>query len=217
MFVSPADRGGRLRVPRGFQPALGPTPYVPPVLESFAWVNQGGATALRTSNKGIQIRAPANTGDNMRILIQPCPAVPYVVTAFFQIDLPNINARIGGMCWRESGSGKLACGPSVVRSNVFTDSKFESSNFNSPSSFNTATALVFHYAASGSAVVGMRAQDDGTNRIASFSVNGSQWETLLSEGRTSFITADQIGWFANCTSNSWYSAITCLSWDRKPL
>ena len=39
-----------------------------------------------------------------------------------------------------------------------------------------------------------RIRDDNTNRYYETSLNGLDWATLSSEARTTFLTADQIGW-----------------------
>lgn len=42
-----------------------------------------------------------------------------------------------------------------------------------------------------------RLEDDGTNRKYHFSGDGKNFVQVYSEGRTTFMTADEIGWCAN--------------------
>jgi hypothetical protein len=60
----------------------------------------------------------------------------------------------------------------------------------------------------------IRIADNGTNRLCSYSVDGQNWFQFHSVGRTDFLTATEVGFFANDASNTYECGITLLSWKE---
>ncbi len=185
--------------------------FTAPVDGDFAWINQGSATVTVNGNGGIRLRAPANATTSMRVRKKAAPSTPYTITACFLIDLPHFAFLKAGLCFRQSSDGKLLT-MCVLRSNVITDSKFESEDMTSATVSSAANANITN--AAGVGPFWLQITDNGTNRILAYSVDGYNFETLLTEGRTTFLTADEVGFFANSISASSYAACTLLSWAQ---
>lgn len=183
--------------------------FTTPVDGDFAWINQGSATVTVNGNGGIRLRAPANATTSMRVRKKAAPSTPYTITACFLIDLPHFAFLKAGLCFRQSSDGKLLT-MCVLRSNVITDSKFESEDMTSATVSSAANANITN--AAGVGPFWLQITDNGTNRILAYSIDGYNFETLLTEGRTTFLTADEVGFFSNSISASSYAACTLLSW-----
>jgi hypothetical protein len=110
-----------------------------------------------------------------------------------------------GLAFRESSSGKLAIFP-------YSQQRFTGFyNYTSPTVFSAApigniTPLVLPSAFC------FRIADNGTNRIASISYDGITFQTIYSVSRTTFITADQVGFYVNSVNGTGAVTITLLSW-----
>lgn len=184
-------------------------PLTAPVSPDFSWINQGPAS-IDTTNGGIYLLAPAGAGDNMRIRKKTAPSTPYTITAAFlhmvtAIDAPNI-----GMVFRQSSDGKLAtCGFGGNATDVKTS--LGALKFTNPTAFSASYASVAFYPSN---VLWLRIADDGANRICSWSADGQHWFVLHTIGRTDFLTADEVGFYANSNNATWPVALTLLSWKE---
>jgi beta-xylosidase len=170
-------------------------------LSDWTWVNQGVATVANEAG-GPEITAPALAGDNNRILVKAAPSTPYTVTANCVLTIVNANYCAAGLCFRQSSNGRLA----TIQ---WQTASFYAQKINNPTSYNssyavTATALTSN--------VWLRIADNGSNRIVSYSSNGVTWTQLYSVGNTDFLTADQVGFFANSNNASNAVKIMLLSW-----
>ena len=182
-------------------------PCTPPVDGDFSWVNQGGAS-VDTTYGGIYLLAPANSGESLRIRIKTAPATPYTVTAAFLPQLVNINYQRAGLCWRQSSDGKVVM---AYLLNAATATTYQVDKFNTATSPNSVYAT---WATNQTGLTFIRITDDGTDRVVSYSTDGQHWVQLHTIGRTDFMTADQVGFFAADDSNSLPAAMTLLSWKE---
>jgi hypothetical protein len=182
-------------------------PLADPTLQTFAWINQGGAS-VSTTNGGIYLSAPANSGDSWRVRKKSAPSTPYTVTVGL---LPLVRSGSVGFCWRQSSDGKLV-------GVGFTQTQFLSYKMNSPTSYAGATyfALNMYEVSScwGGGVQWLQLGDDGANRTVSVSVDGVHFLQLHSVGRTDFLTADEIGFYGNNYGNDYAASMTLLSWKE---
>ncbi len=80
---------------------------VTPPAATGTWVNQNSAT-VSAVNGGIYIADPAATPDaeNYKAYVYPAPGATFTLTAILHPNLINANFANGGICLRESGSGK---------------------------------------------------------------------------------------------------------------
>jgi hypothetical protein len=182
-------------------------PFTPPVDGDFSWVNQGSAT-VSTTNGGIYLYDPtADASANLRCRVKSAPSTPYTVTAAILMDPIVVANHNGGLLFRESGTGELVLFGMLQA----TGSLLQVDNWNSASAFN---ANVVNVSTRSSALVWLRIADNGTNRICSVSSDGQNWITVSTVARTTFLTADQIGFFVAARNATYPMGMTLLSWKE---
>lgn len=193
--------------------AWGPVfPLTKPVSGDFAWVNQGSAS-VTTTQGGVHLSAPTNGGaHNYRIRKKAAPATPYTITAcFLPLVAVNATASYGmmGPCFRQSSDGKLAVFEFMWTSD--TNAELHVRNMTDASNLSTNPLSVKHMGNS-PVPLWMRIADDGTDRKCSLSPDGRNWLEVHSVGRTSFLTADEVGFCVNPYSLP--TSMTLLSWKE---
>jgi hypothetical protein len=179
-------------------------PFTAPVDGDFAWVNQGTAT-VTTTNGGIALYAPASTGFELRCRVKTPPATPYTITAYIRPTIyPSANC-LAGLVFRQSSDGKLATFSVGAHAGGI---RFQSGKWTNATTFSAA------YSEIAPTIVPnwMRIADDGSNRIVSFSDDGQNFIPFHTVGRTDFITADQVGFFAQANTRDVY--LTLLHWKE---
>lgn len=180
---------------------------IKPTLSSFTWVNQETATATENGD-GIWLLAPALLGDKLRILKKSAPSAPYKITAMFLPFLHSQNYNNVGLCWRQSSNGKLVTFD-VVHVN---GPKIEASKCNSPTAI---VAAYFQFTFPIYSPFWLQLEDDGINRKSKWSIDGYNFIQIHSIGRTDFITADEVGFYASSVNNAYPAAIKLLSWKEE--
>lgn len=184
----------------------------PPIDSDFTWVNQGGASVVADSQK-IFLRAPLGVSTNLRIRIKSAPATPYTITAAFLDANLGKNYASCGLIFRESGSGKLNTMAHTVF-NAGDSAALEIVKFTNPTLYSSphyVTALPLTPVG----LVWYRIADNGTNRIFSVSPDGVNWIQVFSVTRTDFLTADQVGFYAETTNNLYDMGMTLVSWKQE--
>lgn len=181
-------------------------PFTAPVNGDFSWVNQGSA-AVDTTQGGIILTDPAEASTNLRGRVKTAPATPYVITTAFLPTLFNVGGV--GLWWRDSGSGKITIfqidrGTSGVRAALY--------DFNSATSFSGTVVAAFDYPSMG--LCWLRIADNGTNKIASISVDGYTWIPFSTRTRTTFMTPNQVGFYVNNADNNWTIGMALLHWKE---
>ena len=166
-------------------PPLFITPFVPPVLTEFSWVNQGTSTAEQTT-RGIYI-APQIANNQQRIL-KKSKTGDYTVTMRFIDNSVTDSLGWTGFVWRESLSGKIVVfgfDPSTAQ--VFVG-KFDSAE--------DGTSTDYYPRKSCNSMQGIRSlrvQVIGGARKCFISIDDEHWQELHSVSATDFITADELG------------------------
>lgn len=178
----------------------------PPAVSTWTWVNQGTATADETHG-GICIETPADAALSLRTLVRSVTA-PYTVTAALLINGASTNTLYGGLVFRQSSDGKLVTFDLAGNAGRITVSNWTNETTWLSHSVNSAqTSFADHER------LWWRIQDDNTNRVCSFSRDGRHWYEYYSTGRTTFLTADQVGVFASGNGSA-AAQITLLSWEQ---
>jgi hypothetical protein len=189
--------------------------FTPPVSTDYTWVNQGSSTVADT--KGIMVLRPVDvaSGDNLRVLVKAAPTPPYEFTVAMLAQNPLYHGayQIGqfGICWRESGSGKLLTFGWGTSNYPLSFSYAQWTNPTTLSGSQFTVEAPLHYP------FWIRFADDGVNRTVKVSADGVSFEPVCaSQGRTVFLTADQIGVFANSwkTANGVPRIISFLHWRQ---
>lgn len=176
-----------------------------PALGDFSWVNQGSATA-DTSHGGIIICAPAHSGDDLKILEQSAPSTPYTIDAKFFVSGCLANYFNAGLVFRQSSDGKLATFGVGFSTNLrmcsvkWSNATTWTADYAAYTIYNPFT--LFHFTLA----------DNGTNRICSMSGNGYSPVTYHSVSRTDYLTADQVGFFADSANAAYPCYIHLIHW-----
>jgi len=190
----------------------------PPVSGDFAvgWINQGTSTV--TATKGMLVLAPqaVASGDSLRLLVKAAPATPYKITVAFIAQSPVYHGTYHtaqyGVCWRESGSGKIiTLGPGTGN----YPGKFYQTRWTNTTTYNaedTATGIAWNWP------WWIRFGDTGVGGVRSVEVSGDglTWQLArATEDRTTYITADQVGVFANSyLTTAVPRIVTYLHWSE---
>jgi hypothetical protein len=187
----------------------------PPVIGDFTWVNQGTSTV--TTRGGMMVLEPQGvaSGENLRLLVKAAPATPYKITVAMLAQSCNYTAgdvEQFGVCWRESGSGKLIC--YGFNSGQYYSLYFRSQQWTNPT---TISSSILSFRATRHHPLWLRFGDDGTNRLVEISNDGLSFEPVAApQSRTTFITADQVGVFANSWNTSYGipRVVSFLHWGQ---
>lgn len=180
-------------------------PLTPPTLADFTWVNQGTATASEEGGL-LYLHAPAASGANLRILEQALPDPPWTCVAYLLPELHGQNFAKCGLVLGNSGNNfrvTFGCGWS-------TSARIQIQSYNSPGAYvsNYLDApMMFPYP------MWWRIVDDGVNRHYATSVSGRHWKNHLTHSRTTQVTANTIGFFAESNNGTWPAGVLLVSWE----
>lgn len=178
-----------------------------PVSGDFAWINQGSATVTSTAGN-VVLYAPAGASNSCRIRKKTAPATPYVIEAGFEVFYGSGNFAEAGLCFRQSSDGKLSNFYTIQPGQTMSVSKWTD-----PTTFSAGYTPSLAPAGAIGQVIWMRIADDGANRICSFAPDGLNWVTVHSVARTDFLTADEVGFYANM-SNSVAVFMNLFHWKQ---
>jgi hypothetical protein len=186
----------------------------PPVTSTFTWRNQGTATVTDSSSifvgakkvTGWYMTVPTVAGDNLRIQEITAPATPYtfeigIIPSF--LDQTNYGA---GFCWVSAG-GAVATG-GYNRGGA--GHSLSSSKWDSPTVFN-AHYKVIPYQNDGPLLF-LKMQDDGTDRIISYSTTGVSYNLFHTIGRTDFLTPATVGIFSYINNSNDPMNLSLVHW-----
>ena len=183
-----------------------------PVFGDFAWVNQGSATATTTYG-GVIIYAPEGASDSLRILKKAAPATPYTIEGAFTIPtMPVVNYNAGGLLFRNSAALTLAS--SGFGTNFAAIPYYFSAAVNKWTNPTTYSAAYLSVGIPVPSLLWFQISDNGTSRISRWSADGINWMHLHTVGRTDFLTADEIGFFANANNATYPAFVHLLHWKQ---
>lgn len=167
----------------------------PPVPESD-WSNVNlGSNAGATDNGHQLLSVAGNTGVNNVLRVRALsPTSTYTATFFVDpISPPNVAASrwLYGVCLRQSSNGKIITfGTGDISTSVASPS-ISVGQWISPTAHSTWPQQANPELRPG----WWRIQDTGTNHVFSYSYNGLDWVAMHTQGRTAYLTADEIGFF----------------------
>lgn len=186
----------------------------PPDPAGMTWVNQGAASAV-LNRETVYVEIPAVSGDNWRILVKSVPSAPYTVTMGFTPLWGGDNFARASLLIRNSSSGKFT----VVgwdTNNVAPDAFVSCQNWTNATTFSGVVSGGTAYADKRSKIdapfVFFRIRDDNTNLFFEYSPDYEKWHLIGTQGRTSFMTADQVGWGMEGFNGTHVNGMTIWSW-----
>lgn len=177
-----------------------------PVDGDFAWINQETASVVTTYG-GVYLLAPADADLNFRVRKKAAPSVPYTITAYVRLNAINLNYIQGGLLFRQSSDGKMSY---LGISFATAGTSLSVGKMTNETTYSAAYTTVACQMAAGG--LWLRIADNNTNRICSMSVDGQNWQTLHSVGRTNFLTADEVGFYANSSNATNDAGLLLMSW-----
>lgn len=162
-----------------------------PPSAGWTWDNQGSGTFSNTYGS-LRLFSPRSGSLAVRMLYRTAPATPWTVTVLLRAD--NQGAGISGssghdmafgLAFRNSG-GKIM--NYVIEENAITNQLWNSStSFNTTDvSYNGTTYQT--WAIAGRNGIWMRIQDNGTNILCDWSLNGQDWTNFNTRARAGFLT-----------------------------
>lgn len=179
--------------------------FVTPVDGDFSWINQGGASVDASSGM-IHLSVPAASGTNYRVRAKTAPSTPYTLTTALVPLALNYNYHMFGIGFRDSSDGKMH----LLR--VFwADAWLMSSQW-----VVDATTEGGDYVTLGAgpyAVIWLRLSYDGTNRVFSFSLDGTHFLQIDSQS-DAYLSPDQILFFGYSGNASYPCGVTLYSWEE---
>jgi hypothetical protein len=180
-------------------------PFTRIVDSDFAWINQGAAT-INVANGGVYLKTVPDGADTLKIRKRATLTPPYTVTVAFQITMRLVNYSFCGILLRSSTGGQCesyAIGPlKVIGVNRWTSATL------------WASGVVTSPLPDMASLIWLRIQDNGTNRIYSWSMDGVNFEVSYTIGRTTYITPDEVGFFVNPANASYGPSMLLLSWKQ---
>jgi hypothetical protein len=198
-----------------FLPQLGEV--TPPVNGDYSWDNDGGVATVVTTYGGVILTAPAASGQNMRVRHKSAPSPPYTITTAFKFTGHPTTNSAAGILFRQSSDGKLhalhitvVSGTGTIWVRRWTDSQ----TFAGVTDFSAITRLALPAINFGSSFVHMKIEDDNSNRKFYMSGDGRNWVELYSVGRTTFLTADQVGFWAESGQTTGPAMMWLLDWTE---
>jgi hypothetical protein len=181
-------------------------PLAAPPTSGWSWVNQGSAT-VTTTNGGIVIYDPTVDGSvNYRVRTRTAPSTPYTITALLLATITAKNFSGVGIGFRQSSDGKMH----LLRNIFVSGWQLDSTKItNATTDLAAYTSLQF---SGWTYPIWLRIQDNGTNRICSFSMDGVNYLVLHTVGRTDHLTADEVCFWAAARNGSFGCYANLVSW-----
>jgi hypothetical protein len=199
----------RSLVSRSLSALFGTGWHTPPVSADYTWVNQGGATVTETEH-ALSLLAPAGAGDSMRILKKTAPSTPYTITAVINVACHSVSRQNGGLLFRQSSDGKIANWAFNYGAGLAAQKFASATSYNSQYTLSP-TGPPLHL---GCRPIILRIEDDGTNRKCHWSPDGINFIQYHSVGRTDYLTADEVGFYANANNSTHPLIVTLYSWEQ---
>ena len=174
--------------------------YTKPVVADFTLLNNAVTGTADDSVEGIHWYEPAGGGENLKLLVVSTPSTPWRATGHITNVGTWVYALSYGMAYRQSSNGYMFAFHNYTWGTK-VNPRFYKQNYTDYTTPASSTWL------SSYAVWDLgwfRLEDNGTNRISSISLDGVHWTVLITESRTTFLTADQVGFITNpATQNSY--------------
>ncbi len=169
-------------------------------------LNHSTGTYDRTSNQQLKIHEVGTSSYQVRGWYKTAPATPYTITAYIESYSYSANVILGCLFFRESATSELVTFGYNLNA---TTPILTTTNFNSATSLNANANLTNSFLQP----KWWRIADNGTNRIVSVSMDGVNWIAIFTVGRTSFLTADQVGF--GVVLNTGIATCICHSWKEE--
>ena len=188
--------------------------FTAPVSGDFAWINQGGA-AISTVHGGVLLYTAAAGGDHWRIRKKAAPGTPYFIVVGFIPHIHTAAFQRVGFFWRQSSDGALiGVNMNGASSAPGGGATWQTTRMNNDNSYSAETNFSAGHAFFAPDIRWIQISDDGANRKAWISNDGFLWTEKYSEGRTTFLTANEVGYFVDPNNASNAIGMHLLHWSQ---
>jgi len=158
---------------------------------TFSWVNQGSAT-ISALGPFSYLKAPATAGDDFALKTKALN-VPYTFTAWIKPDFVAVNFFSAGIVIYDSTSGSFIVF-GVSTPNAPQAYNLQVIEMNSVTSFNNGLLNVPLPLAN---CIWLQISEDGATRTFSYSMDGANFQSVLSHASGTFITPNEAGFAVN--------------------
>lgn len=170
--------------------------------------NSAGAL-VTNANGGVYFTAAASATDSWRHYDKAVPGSPYTITLLFIPNFVNAQYLFGGFLWND---GTKLVSFDITSGTLIGEFGLNCRDWTSATSFSADNKLgPFVGAMNG---LWLRAGEDASNRIMSFSKDGDNFIPFLTETKTNHLTATKIGFGVNSRNSTWQAAATIYSWAQ---
>jgi hypothetical protein len=166
-----------------------------PINGNFSWINQGSAT-VADNGGGVILSTPNDTSESLHIRKVASLAPPYTVELGYENLCFPKNSALCGLCVGDSVSTKII---TLINEASNFAQELNIDQWSSPT--NSFNQLVGGNQTIPIKLVFLKMHNDGTNRLYSWSNDGQNWVQIYSEGNTTFITENYVG-FGVATENN---------------
>ena len=196
--------------------------FTDPTAPSWSWLNQGSAT-ITSGRRFEYLEGVADATDIVRARIKTLAASSnYTITACLMPRFYNNNSSGGfpnaGICLTDgtttATSNVLIFGVYMQATLVGGTYQFYTRKYDDAATFNANGVFDADPVVMGGGLVWLRIQDNGTNRLFSFSADGRNFLQIGSESRTTFLTPTHAGFYCNSHAASHAPGVTLCSWDE---
>jgi hypothetical protein len=174
---------------------------------AFAWINQGSAT-VSSATGAVRLTAPASASQSHRIRKKAAPSTPYTITAAFLCDVVGADFNFIQLGWRQSSDGKL------VHLRFGYNSGFKLDVVKGTSTTADSAVYTTQNMIHVPRPLWLRINDDGANRVTSWSFDGTHYTTLHTVGRTDFATGDEVFWSVDTRISSRDIGASLIHWAQ---
>jgi len=177
----------------------------PPLIAALTEVNKDTCSSDNDGGMLTMIH-PAQSGDHEYVLVTAASS-PWTFVVGFNFLIYHANYNRLGLATREAASGKMK------NLTLYAGTSLQITKMNSPTGYSGVYAGAQEVYLSVPGKIFLKAQDDGTNIVFSFSVDdGFHWTQLYSGSRTDFCTCDQVGLFVDANHSSLGTNLSCFHW-----
>lgn len=188
--------------------------YTPPAAGN--WTGFGSPPALDSSGSGLYLANSGGSGANLQGYTLPAPSTPYIIDALVMPLLTFYGTLDGGLCWRNSSSGKIETFGWTATGGGASPS-LQWIEWTNPTTYSATRNFL---QASGSLVVWangliwLRLKDDGTNRTVWISQDGQRFIEIGTCSSTDFATPNEVGFYLDNEQTTFASGTLLLSWRQ---
>jgi hypothetical protein len=182
-----------------------------PSITGFGFENQGTMTAANTLGYIYPELAVGQAAVGFRMYVRALPAAPYTFTALIRENLNMAAFSYVGLCLRQDAADDNIFFGYNTRSATNHEIRVVSFTDNAAGGESVKASRVL-----ANSELWFRIVDNNTDNFWQWSIDGTTFYTLYSAGRTSILTADQIGYSMSNENNSPISGMVISTTVTQP-